>query len=144
MQLRRKTSWRWWPPRTPAAGDGGLGLCMGEQHWEDYLGSGLGHGLRSGPLPFFNKTFMYGILLGGGSAKLKIPNTHWSVKRGGSVKPLPTPLTPTIHRGLVKPLLTNCRSVKAILASNARSLKTKCGVVVVYIEIIQTGRRLWW
>jgi hypothetical protein len=42
---------------------------MGEQHWEDYLGSGLGHGLRSGPLPFFNKTFMYGILLGGGVGK---------------------------------------------------------------------------
>jgi hypothetical protein len=69
MQLWRSTSWRWWPPRAPAAGDGGLGLCMGEQHWEDYLGSGLGRRLRYGPLPFFNKTFIYGVLVGVGKTQ---------------------------------------------------------------------------
>jgi hypothetical protein len=70
----------------------------------DDLGLGLGHELRSGVLAFFNKKFLYGV---GGRQNLKFATHCWSVKRGRSVKALPTPLMLTVRGGSIKPLPTD-------------------------------------
>jgi hypothetical protein len=66
--------------------------------------------------PFFNKAFMYGVLLRVSKTQLSIYDR--SGKSCGSLKSLPTSLTPTVQGESVKSLPFHHRSVKALLAIN--------------------------